>query len=156
MNACPNCGKMNVPESNFCRFCGTKILVQAQPQPFAAPNPFDHPSPRPYSWKTDEFQTHNAPRQGRDTGYVEKPTSPFPNPQNQAGPIGLYQPQQMSGPYRCPRCMTQMLPRPERRISTAGWIVFAVLLVFFFPLFWVGLLIKEDVHVCPNCMAKVN
>jgi hypothetical protein len=52
--------------------------------------------------------------------------------------------------------MTQMLPRAERRISTAGWIVFAVLLVFFFPLFWVGLLIKEDVQVCPNCTSKVD
>nr|AUN37236.1 hypothetical protein [uncultured bacterium] len=52
--------------------------------------------------------------------------------------------------------MTQTMPRIERRISTAGWITFAVLLVFFFPLFWIGLLIKEDVPVCSNCLSKVG
>jgi hypothetical protein len=39
----------------------------------------------------------------------------------------------------------------ERKISNAGWVVFAVLLVTFFPLFWIGFLIKEDVPVCPVC-----
>jgi hypothetical protein len=52
--------------------------------------------------------------------------------------------------------MSQMLPQIERSISTAGWIVFAVLLVVFFPLFWVGLLIKEDVHVCPACKTRLR
>lgn len=53
--------------------------------------------------------------------------------------------------YHCPRCHSQLLPRRERRISTVGWIVFAVLLIAFFPLFWVGFLIREDVSVCPVC-----
>jgi hypothetical protein len=52
--------------------------------------------------------------------------------------------------------MSQFLPRMERRISTAGWITFAVLLVFFFPLFWIGLLIKEDVRICPACNTKIS
>ena len=62
----------------------------------------------------------------------------------------------MSGNYRCANCMSQFLPRIERRISTTGWIVFAVLLVLFFPLFWVGLLIKEDVQVCPSCNVRLK
>ena len=156
MNACPNCGNMNAAEANFCRFCGTKIIVQPRPMPVSAPNPFDHPAPRPYSWKTDEFQTQSEARRGRDTGYVEGPTSPFTSPAPHGGPLGYARPAHLAGPYHCPRCMTQMLPRLERRISTAGWITFAVLLVFFFPLFWIGLLIKEDVRVCPNCMSKVG
>jgi hypothetical protein len=51
--------------------------------------------------------------------------------------------------------MGQFLPQIERRISTTGWIVFAVLLVMFFPLFWVGFLIKEDVRVCPSCKTRI-
>jgi hypothetical protein len=49
-----------------------------------------------------------------------------------------------------------MVPRIERRISTAGWVTFAVLLVVFFPLFWIGLLIKEDVPVCLACNSKLQ
>ena len=52
--------------------------------------------------------------------------------------------------------MSKYTPRIERRISTAGWITFAVLLVFFFPLFWIGLLIKEDAVVCQTCNLRVN
>jgi hypothetical protein len=47
------------------------------------------------------------------------------------------------------------MPKIEKRISTAGWITFAVLLVFFFPLFWIGLLIKEEVQVCQVCSSKL-
>jgi hypothetical protein len=61
-----------------------------------------------------------------------------------------------AGPFRCPRCMSTHMPRMERRISTGGWITFAVLLVLFFPLFWIGLLIKEDVSVCPVCNLKLG
>jgi hypothetical protein len=52
--------------------------------------------------------------------------------------------------------MSQFLPKIERRISTTGWVVFAVLLVAFLPLFWIGLLIKEDVQICPSCKIRVK
>ena len=35
----------------------------------------------------------------------------------------------MIGVYRCPNCGTSALPVIERRISTAGWIVFSLLLL---------------------------
>ena len=44
----------------------------------------------------------------------------------------------------------------KRRISTGGWITFGVLLVLCFPLFWIGLLIKEDYRVCGTCLAKLD
>jgi hypothetical protein len=44
----------------------------------------------------------------------------------------------------------------ERRVSTAGWIVFSVLLVFTLIFFWIGLLMKEDVSVCPVCRNRIN
>jgi hypothetical protein len=54
--------------------------------------------------------------------------------------------------------MTNALPRLERKISTGGWITFAVLIFFGFtiPFCWIGLLIKEDTHTCPACLARVG
>ncbi|HMT08793.1 MAG TPA: zinc ribbon domain-containing protein [Pyrinomonadaceae bacterium] len=141
MSKCNNCGNMNGPDSNFCRACGQKMIG---PQTFAPPQaqPFDHSAPRPYSWKTDEFSTNTEARK-------QIPTAPINQPIELRPPVGLAN-------YRCPYCTSTYLPRHERKISTAGWITFAVLLVFFFPLFWVGFLIKEDTFVCPSCLKKVN
>jgi len=58
--------------------------------------------------------------------------------------------------FRCPNCGTHLPPVLERKISTAGWITFAVLLVTVLPLFWIGLLIREDVPVCQVCEAKLQ
>jgi RNA polymerase subunit RPABC4/transcription elongation factor Spt4 len=140
MIQCQNCGQGNAVESQFCRFCGTRFLVH---QPIQQQG-YDYQPPRPYSWKTDEFQTQADSRKAAAAG----PSTPQP--------LVARDPQYMTGNYRCPNCMSQFLPRVERRISTTGWIVFAVLLVVFFPLFWVGLLIKEDVHVCPSCNTRLK
>jgi|CXWL01.1.fsa_nt_gi DNA-directed RNA polymerase subunit RPC12/RpoP len=155
MNPCQNCGKLNAAESHFCRFCGTRMTALKQQQ--VVQNPYDHPSPRPYAWKTDEFQTQNEARQTLQTGYVQSPTSQIEGPTQSFHPAHLaYQQEPQFGqPFRCPHCTSQMMPRVERRISTAGWITFAVLLVFFFPLFWIGLLIKEDVPICQACSSKL-
>lgn len=58
--------------------------------------------------------------------------------------------------FRCPFCDTDALPWTTTRISTGGWVVFAILLVFFFPLFWVGLLIKEQNRVCRDCGVRLD
>lgn len=146
-NQCTNCGQANSVESKFCRFCGYKM-----PDPYFQPaDPMT--ARRPYSWQTDEFQTKSSTRQ-RST--VE--TFPGINQNVGAGPVALAQntPRDITGNYRCPRCGTHYLPVIERRVSTAGWITFALLLVFTFIFFWVGLLMKEDVSVCPVCRFKLN
>jgi hypothetical protein len=151
MNPCQNCGKLNSGESNFCRFCGTKFNVrQAVPK-----NPYnDYSSPRPYAWKTDEFQTQTEPR---PTEPVHAPTQPFDPASYQPAPLSVHSaPPGTYGAFSCPHCASWAPPRVERRISTAGWIIFAVLLVFFFPLFWIGLLIKEEVQICPTCNSKID
>lgn len=167
MNQCQNCGQVNNQGSNFCRFCGTKIIAAQNPytqnpyaqppmpppqQPQPQPQSYENNPPKPYSWKTDEFQVTNA---------KARKTQDF----NQAQPLAGYgtprplvhqpPPAQMAYSYRCPRCGSQNLPHIERKISPAGWIVFAVLLLVFFPLFWIGFLIKEDVRVCPVCNSRV-
>lgn len=153
MAQCANCGQFNNAEANFCRFCGTKFLVQQPAQQY------DYSPPRPYSWQTDEFQTSKPEaRKTQQISQVQPLNVQFPgNNQNyQQQPLAFRQPQPLSNAYRCPRCMSNVLPRLERKISTGGWITFAVLLVFFFPLFWIGLLIKEDTHTCPACNIRVG
>ena len=151
MNQCQNCGNLNTPDVNFCRFCGTKFLI-AQPmyESRAASVP-----PRPYAWKTDEFQTKASARS----------THPIP-PGFPGQPNGLASVSAFSGPaaygssygtnYRCPRCGSSSLPVIERRVSTAGWIVFAALLIFTVIFFWIGLCMKEDVACCPTCKLRVS
>ena len=162
MNKCQNCGQVNTAESQFCRFCGTKFM-QAYPQTpqqqqFPQPQQFEYQQPRAYSWKTDEFQTKSEPRQtsGGDRPLTQQHIQFPANGAFQAAPLANRGPQFMDPNYRWPHCMSQFLPKTERRISTAGWIVFAVLLVTFFPLFWVGLLIKEDVQTCPSCNTRLG
>ncbi len=152
MNTCANCGKLNTPETNFCRFCGTKFHMGVQPMPV---NPYDHAAPRPYAWKTDEFQTQNEAR--KTVPGLEQTAQYNPNNANfRPAPLAYSQPQQIANAFRCPHCMSTYMPRIERKISTAGWITFAALLVFFFPLFWIGLLIKEDVMICQTCNTRIG
>jgi len=156
MIQCPKCGQTNDQASNFCRFCGLNFTAPPAPavpnypppMPQAYPQPnYEEAPPRPYSWKTDEFSTDptkalGAGPQFRAGGAMSTQPDLRLQPQQQ---------QQMAAGYHCPRCSSRLLPRRERRISTGGWIVFGVLLLAFFPLFWIGFLIREDVNICPVC-----
>jgi RNA polymerase subunit RPABC4/transcription elongation factor Spt4 len=160
---CPKCGQVNDQASNFCRFCGTGFMARPpvpRPMPFSTPPPlpfspapnYEESPPRPYAWKTDEFNTDQTKLLGSRPGPARafggtSPTQPDLNLQQ-------YQPQQMAAGYHCPKCHSRLMPRRERRVSTGGWIVLGVLLLAFFPLFWIGFLIREDVSVCPVCNHK--
>ena len=150
MNLCPSCGQANAPNSNYCRFCGSNFT---QPQPAPPVQDFGYHPPRPYSWKTDEFDA--VKKSGSQKTQPIQNLDPV-NRQNAGFPVFAPPPNSpmMRTNYQCPRCGTHLYPRTERKISTAGWIVFAVLLIAFFPLFWIGFLIKEDIHVCPICQLQ--
>ncbi len=154
MIQCQNCGQVNSQASNFCRFCGTKFLYNQM----SKSADFEQAPPRAYSWKTDEFQVaENKKRQTQQINQVQPLANPFatnqpPRPQ----PLVHQSPQNVAYGYHCPRCASQMPPKVVKRVSTAGWIVFAVLMVIFFPLFWIGLLIKEDVRMCSVCNFKIS
>lgn len=158
MNQCQNCGQVNTHQSNFCRFCGTKFSANQMPQNGTN---YEFSPPRPYVWKTDEFQINESKaRQPQQINQVQ----PLPPPiqQHQMPPMPMPQPlarqqhHNLAYGYHCPRCSTNLMPRIERKISTAGWIVFAIMLVFFFPLFWIGLLIRENVRVCSVCNLRID
>lgn len=156
---CQNCGQLNTQQSNFCRFCGTKFTAAQysnnnyNPMPNPAPVNYENTPRRPYSWKTDEYQ---IPEDKAPKGKTINRVQPLANFQTQPNTAvqPFQQPGAVSHSFNCPRCHSQLYPRVTRQISTAGWIVFAALLITFFPLFWIGFLIKEDVRVCPVCNYK--
>ena len=155
MITCQNCGQGNTDTSNFCRFCGTKFIAPQQVEGIG----YEYAPPRPYMWKTDEFQVGDS--RGPKRTRIEQVT---PIPSFNTMPNQALQPQtfqaggqmQYAAGYHCPRCRSQLYPRVVKKISAAGWIVFAVLLVTFFPLFWVGFLIKEETRICPVCNLRIS
>jgi DNA-directed RNA polymerase subunit RPC12/RpoP len=109
------------------------------PPPQPAQRPFAPPPPQlPY-----------APAPPPQPTPLPPPVAPVPAPYNYAPPVP-------SGPYRCPHCGSSYPPQIIRKMSQTGLIVLLVMIFVFFPLFWIGLLIKEDVRVCPNCRLKVG
>lgn len=154
MIQCQNCGQVNTATSNFCRFCGTKFI----PAQFTGSENYEFEAPRPYVWKTDELQvSQSRARKSKQINRVQPLDGSFAGNQTaKPQPLAYQQTQDMAYAYRCPRCASQGIPRYERKVSTAGWIVFAVLMVAFFPLFWIGLLIKEPVPFCPVCNLRLS
>jgi hypothetical protein len=155
MIQCQNCGKGNAVESNFCRSCGVRFGYQSK----AVESNYEYAPPGPYSWKTDEFQVSKPDAQKtaqRDR--IQPLVNQMPLPGQNYAPQHLVsrQPGQLDINYHCPRCGSHYLPIVERKISTTGWVVFSVLLVFTFIFFWIGLLMKEEVRICPVCRAKVG
>lgn len=155
---CQNCGQTNSPASNFCRSCGVRFAAPPVPQydnNNNYGNSYENSPPRPYAWKTDEYQTQNEPRKAKTINQVQPLATPFTPPVNPNAQTLVYQrPTGVMHNYHCPRCGANALPVIERRVSTAGWIVFALLLIFTWIFFWIGLLLKEEVRVCPVCRAK--
>ncbi len=160
MIRCQSCGQLNSNGSNFCRFCGLNFTrTQRQEMPKKRVS-YEYAPPKPYSWKTDEL-TLKEEKQTRPINQVRPlvntPSKPTQKDMQmpQSNLPASYQQNMTSAGYRCPRCASQLMPKIEKKISAAGWIVFTVLLLTFFPLFWVGFLIKEEVKTCPVCNFRV-
>jgi DNA-directed RNA polymerase subunit RPC12/RpoP len=65
-------------------------------------------------------------------------------------------PKKRSRFVECDYCGSTARPRTTTEISQGGWIVFALLLVFFFPLFWIGLLMTETKVTCDDCGRRLD
>ncbi len=57
--------------------------------------------------------------------------------------------------FRCPFCRTRRPPVYRSQVSQAGIIVMIVLILFCLPLFWIGLLMKEEGRYCSMCNRKL-
>jgi hypothetical protein len=130
---CLNCGQPNPDIARVCRYCGNAL----RPEP------------------ASQSQTDYAAPQQTQGGYVPThdwaASAPLP-----AQPYAQAQPLVSAEHFRCPHCGTTAPPVVASRISTAGWIVFAALLVFCLPLFFIGLLIKEEYRMCSWCRAPLS
>lgn len=154
MIQCQNCGQTNNYGSNFCRFCGTRMVMPQNAQPVKD----EYVQPRPYMWKTDEYQVRDNPVR-KTQNFRQSQMSQEPNTMTMRTSTAAYrQPDFAAYGYHCPRCGSQHPPQVTRKISAAGWVVFAILLVSgFFSLFcWIGLLIKEEIRVCPVCNVRIS
>jgi ssDNA-binding Zn-finger/Zn-ribbon topoisomerase 1 len=58
--------------------------------------------------------------------------------------------------FCCPFCKSILAPKVKRKISTGGWMTFVALLIFCFPLCFIGLFIKEEYRVCRSCGIKLD
>jgi predicted Zn finger-like uncharacterized protein len=54
--------------------------------------------------------------------------------------------------WRCPYCGSREIPLKTRQISLAGWMV----ILLCWPLFWIGMSMKEDHLECYDCGLKVG
>ncbi|CAN5789322.1 hypothetical protein BH20ACI4_BH20ACI4_12570 [soil metagenome] len=155
MIQCHACGQANSGESNFCRFCGARFVQMEKQTEYD-----DVVPPRPYVWKTDEFEISKAKQRKTEQFTFNEPTgmtAPVQNHPFQTQQLVYQKPYGIANNYNCPRCKNNVAPRLERKISNAGWIVFAVLLVTpLFPFCWIGFFIKEDISVCPVCQYRIN
>lgn len=57
--------------------------------------------------------------------------------------------------FRCPYCGSTARPIVRQQVSTAGWVVFALLFLCTIIFCFIGLFIKEDVRTCPDCGARL-
>ena len=139
MAFCTKCGNQLAAGETVCLACGQEVGRRVK----TATKPREYTQPPPYSWAVSDSLPGANP--------------PVPAPQY-AQP--LMQPQYVSplanAGYKCPRCGSHNPPVIDSRISAAGWIVFAAMLLFCLPLFWIGLLMKEDYTVCPVCRCQLS
>jgi hypothetical protein len=56
----------------------------------------------------------------------------------------------------CPYCRSREPPDVRSEMGQTGLILMIVLLFVFFPLFWIGFLIRDEVPYCSECGAKLG
>lgn len=139
MAFCTKCGNQLATDAQSCSHCGQAVVQRAK----TMTQQREYSPPPPYSWASDSMPGANSP-----------------TPYSQSQPQPLMQQQYVSplarSGYKCPRCSSQSPPVIDSRISPAGWIVFAMMIIFCLPLFWVGLLMKEEYTICPMCRCQLN
>jgi len=127
---CRNCGQPNADIALICRYCGTALL----PESNSARRPIvDAPPPQPSFGGTPLWATDAPPA----------PVQP------------LAQPQVAPNHFRCPHCSSTAPPILAKRIGVTGWVVFFALLIFCFPLCFIGLFIKEEYRMCSWCRGAI-
>jgi|SRR6266516_1884868 len=131
MPFCTSCGADN-GTGRFCVKCGTPLPLAAE------------------SWRASSElnQRPSTKIDDRPPAYVPPSINAYQPP---APLTSTHHHQFGNVAFRCPYCQSQSPPIQKQKISTAGWILFVVLLLACFPLCWIGLLMKEDYRSCSFC-----
>ncbi len=58
--------------------------------------------------------------------------------------------------FECPRCGSKEDPQIRKETAAVGWILFVILLLFFFPLCWLGIFVRVTWEVCWDCAHRVH
>lgn len=83
-------------------------------------------------------QTQNPYNQAQNSGWQNQPSG--------IQPTG----------FRCPYCQSPAGSYFVSKVSTQGWVVMLILLLFCFPLFWIGFLMKEETYYCRSCRMRLS
>lgn len=67
-----------------------------------------------------------------------------------------FRPYDPEASFTCPFCKARGAPIVAQKVSTGGWICFALFFLVCFPLFWIGLMLKEDVRSCSSCGIRLG
>ena len=133
MITCDVCRTLNDDNARSCTSCGTSLWLSGR-QPSG-----DISSARPVAERQRPAYT--------------------PPSANAYTPPAVVQPHaarpQTTG-WRCPYCKSPAPPFTVQKISDAGWIVFGLMLLMCFPLFWIGLLMKDDQRFCSACRMRLG
>lgn len=60
---------------------------------------------------------------------------------------------------KCPLCSHEGMPIIKKTLSSGGWVLFIVLLLFCLPLCWLPFIIdgcKDEVRKCAGCGSKLG
>jgi hypothetical protein len=57
---------------------------------------------------------------------------------------------------RCRECGYIGEPAVGSKVSAGGWVTLVVLVFLCLPLFWVGLLLREQYPICPRCRWRMD
>jgi hypothetical protein len=131
---CRNCGQPNANIARICRYCGTPLLSDYQP---SQQRPPDYAPPPQTDFGGIPLWATNPPPPAPVT-----PLAPLAQPNTPPN-------------FRCPHCQSTAPPVIAKRIGAAGWIVFFALLIFCFPLCFIGLFIKEEYRMCSWCRGAI-
>ena len=58
--------------------------------------------------------------------------------------------------FRCPFCGSREPPLTRQQVSGEGIFVFCLLLLFCFPLCFIGLLLTKTTHTCADCGVRMD
>jgi DNA-directed RNA polymerase subunit RPC12/RpoP len=151
--ACPHCGqRLQVPVPRDKTVLGEMLPPEVRGAPPAAPAPprvpglvvvevpphAHHPFPPPRDDVIDVVAAPETRRRRRDDDDEDDEDRP------------------LRRRFKCPECGSTYPPLTRSEISQTGWILFVVLLLFFFPLCFLGLLMKDEYRACADCGVRLG